>query len=122
MSDPLIETKALDGGRGELDGRWLGNGRVRFEYLGRTRSGLTLVWRLHGEQGVAEARLPMTDGPASLAVTFPDDFSGGPITLAASGDGPVSYMVEWLLFSGLDPDEGRRELGFTNISVTDPWQ
>ena len=122
MSDPVIETKALDGGRGELDGRWLGNGRVRFEYLGRRRAGLTLVWRLQSEQGVAEARLPMTEGDASFAVTFPDDFSGVPTALAASGDAPASYMVEWLLFSGLDPDEGRRELGFTKISVTDPWQ
>jgi len=122
MNDPVIETTVLDGERGELNARWLGNGRVRFEYLGQPRLGLTLVWRLHSEAGIAEARLAIADRSGSLGVTFPEDFSGGPRTLDAAGNGPASHMVEWLLLSSLDPDSGRRELGFTKISVNDPWR
>lgn len=122
MSDPLIDTTILDGGRGKAQAQWLGAGQVRFEYIGTPRPGLTLVWRLHGENGIAEARLPVTHGSSSWVVTFPEDFSGEPNALNPGSDEPASYMVEWLLFSDLDPDQGRRELGLTRIEVTDPWQ
>ena len=112
----------LAGGRDIGYARWLGAGRIAFSYTGTPAVGSTLVWRFLNGDAIVEARLPVSEGQQPWTVTFPDHFSG-PRQLAPTSDGsPATYQIEWLMLTHVDPDEGRRELGLTVLTVTRPLQ